>query len=113
MLREAVNQTDGEGRKLRNVGVPCVPQGLNGKINTPAGYDSMADGFEEWPSKLTRKVTYEVPPPPPAPARLHMHTHLFCSSLAGSLDRGMCRVLHADERRILPMSLRVCCRLNF
>lgn len=36
------------------------PKGLNGAINTPAGYDKMNDGFEDWPSKLTRKVAYEA-----------------------------------------------------
>lgn len=35
--------------------------GLNGKINTPAGYDQMAAGDETWPHllpKLAKQVTF-------------------------------------------------------
>ena len=38
--------------------------GLNGKINTPAGFDQMAAGDETWPHllpKLAKQVTFCTP----------------------------------------------------
>jgi hypothetical protein len=71
------------------------PEGLNGKINTPAGFDQMAAGDETWPSllpKLAKQATVAQAGidklPPPITPENNPHTVPGQFDLNGNDQRG-------------------------
>jgi hypothetical protein len=81
------------------------PDGMNGKIRTPAGYDEMADGFEDWPKllpKLAKQATKSQAGadklPPPITPENNPHTVPGQFDLAGNEQHGHIIAAGSDTR---------------